>query len=56
MIHVYYDNNKNQFVLFEATLDSTYEFIFSDGEVKTFRFKDLDTFQERLTYTYIGAL
>lgn len=56
LTHVYYDQLNNQMVLFQATLDSKYTFEFESGETRTFRFWELESFEDRQYYLYLGSL
>lgn len=56
LTHVYYDKIKNELVLFESSLDSKYRFTFSNGKTLELNFKDLDKFEDRINYEYIGVL
>ena len=56
LTHVYYDQLNNKMVLFQATLDSRYTFEFESGERKTFLFWQLDSFEDKKFYYYLGSL
>jgi len=55
LTHVYYDPVDNQMVLFEATIDPTYKYIFEDKELIV-NFKEFDQIENREFFKYLGTL